>query len=63
MRLLLEKSDMRLVGAVDIDPAKVGEDLGRLVGAKRELGVKISDQVLKSKADVVVHSTSLLSTR
>ncbi|OGS03887.1 MAG: hypothetical protein A3G41_07100 [Elusimicrobia bacterium RIFCSPLOWO2_12_FULL_59_9] len=61
VRLLLEKPDMRLVGAIDIDPAKAGQDLGLLVGARRELGVKISDQaahVLKTKADVVVHSTS-----
>lgn len=34
VRLLFEKSDMRLVGAVDIDPAKVGEDLGRVLGQR-----------------------------
>lgn len=29
VRLLLEKPGMRLVGAIDNDPAKVGQDLGR----------------------------------
>ncbi|MBI4488603.1 MAG: dihydrodipicolinate reductase [Deltaproteobacteria bacterium] len=61
VRLLLEKPGMRLVGAVDIDPAKVGQDLGRAVGVGRDLGAKISDQAvqaLKTKADIVVHSTS-----
>lgn len=61
VRLLLERPGMRLVGAIDIDPAKVGQDLGRLVGAAREIGVVVSDrakQVLASKADVVVHTTS-----
>lgn len=61
VRLLLEKQDVRLVGAVDSDPAKVGLDLGRVAGAGRDLGVTISDQstqVLRTKADVVIHSTS-----
>lgn|SRR5574337_127688 len=61
VRLLLEKRDIRLVGAVDSDPDKVGWDLGRVAGAGRDLGVKISDkttQVLKTKADVVIHCTS-----
>ncbi len=61
VRLLLEKPGMRLVGAVDIDPAKVGQDLGKAVGVGRDLGAKISDQAvqaLKTKADIVVHSTS-----
>ena len=61
VRLLLEKPGMCLVGAVDIDPAKVGQHLGRAVGVGRDLGTKISDQAvqaLKTKADIVVHSTS-----
>lgn len=61
VRLLLEKQDVYLVGAVDSDPAKVGWDLGRVAGAARDLGVRISDQttqVLKTKADVVIHCTS-----
>lgn len=61
VRLLLEKQNVCLVGAVDSDPVKVGRDLGRITGAARDLGVNISDdatQVLKTKADVVIHCTS-----
>jgi hypothetical protein len=51
-----------IVGAVDIDPVKVGKDLGTVVGLKKRLGVVVqadAAQVLKAtKADVVVHCTS-----
>lgn len=61
VRLLLEKRNVRLVGAVDCDPDKVGRDLGYVVGAGRDLDVRISDnaaEVLATEADVVIHSTS-----
>lgn len=52
---------LEIVGAVDIDPSKVGKDLGELIGIGRELGIKVSgnaDSVLKeSKPDVVLHAT------
>jgi 4-hydroxy-tetrahydrodipicolinate reductase len=52
----------KIVGAIDIDPAKVGRDLGDLIGASRRLGVKVSDDAAKTlkatKPDVVVHCTS-----
>ena len=58
---LLEKKGMKIVGAVDIDPSKIGKDLGEYLGKKR-LGVTISndaDKVLSSsKPDIVVHTTS-----
>lgn len=60
-RLLLQKREVRLVGAVDNDPDKIGWDLGRVAGVGRDLGVIISDdatQVLKTQADVVIHCTS-----
>ena len=57
----------RIVGAVDVDPAKVGKDLGTVVALKKRLGVRVQDdlaQVLKStKPDVVVHCTSSSLTR
>lgn len=37
----LEHTDLRIVGAVDIDPAKAGRDLGELCGRER-LGVTVS---------------------
>ncbi len=52
----------KIVGAIDIDPAKVGRDLGDVVGLSKRLGVKVSGdagRTLKSaKPDVVVLCTS-----
>ena len=52
----------KIVGAVDIDPAKVGRDLGDVAGLGRPLRVKVSDDARKaikaSKPDVVVLCTS-----
>ncbi len=50
------------VGAVDIDPAKVGSDLGDAVGLPRRLGVRIvtdaAQAIRRTKPDVVVLCTS-----
>src|SRR5436309_10469440 len=52
----------KIVGAIDIDPAKVGRDLGDIVGLSKRIGVKVSDdaaRALKSaRADIVVLCTS-----
>lgn len=61
VRLMLEKPEIQIVGAIDIDPEKIGKDLGQFVGAGRDLGIPISDDatnVLRAGAHVVVHSTS-----
>lgn len=56
------RSGFTIVGAVDIDPAKVGRDVGDVVGLTRRLGVKVQANAAKvlqaSKPDVVVHCTS-----
>ena len=60
VRLMLTKPAIQIVGAIDVDPKKVGKDLGVVAGAEREIGVKISSDskaVLHSGADVVVHTT------
>ena len=60
VRLMLTKPAIQIVGAIDVDPKKVGKDLGTVAGADREIGVKISSDsktVLRSGADVVVHTT------
>jgi 4-hydroxy-tetrahydrodipicolinate reductase len=51
----------KIVGAVDIDPAKVGRDLGEVAGVGRALRVKVSADARKTikatKPDVVVLCT------
>lgn len=60
--LLREKSAIQLIGAIDIDPAKAGRDLGEVVGAKdAPWGVPVMSDaaaMLGKSADLVVHSTS-----
>jgi hypothetical protein len=52
----------KVVAAIDIDPAKIGRDLGAVVGLSKRLGVKVSGdgaRTLKSsKPDIVVLCTS-----
>src|SRR5258708_9015362 len=55
-RLLLKKPWVRLVAAVDIDPDKIGKDLGEVIGLDREVGVKVTAGV-QGKPDLVCHST------
>jgi len=62
VKLLVRKKKFQIVGAIDIDKAKVGKDLGEVVGLPRSLGVRVSDNPAKvfreAKANLVVHSTS-----
>jgi 4-hydroxy-tetrahydrodipicolinate reductase len=55
-RLLLSKPWVKIVAAVDVDPHKVGKDLGTVIGLDRELGIIVTP-TLDVKADVVCHST------
>jgi len=61
-RYLLERKIFKIVGAIDIDPQKIGKDLGMVAGLNKKLGVKISsdaDKVLiNSRADIVVLTTA-----
>jgi 2,4-diaminopentanoate dehydrogenase len=57
-----QRAGFKIVGGIDIDPAKVGRDVGDVVGLPNRLGVKVWDdpkRALKSaKPDVVVLCTS-----
>jgi 2,4-diaminopentanoate dehydrogenase len=62
VRQVAARKGLKIVGAVDIDPAKVGRDLGEVTGAGRKLGVKIAADLKKAikatKPDVAVLCTS-----
>ncbi|HUK79044.1 MAG TPA: hypothetical protein VLU91_00075 [Nitrososphaerales archaeon] len=56
-----KQKQLNLVGAYDIDPKKVGKDLGVLTGLGRTAGVKVSDdldRVMAKDVDVAIHTTS-----
>ncbi len=59
VRALSARPQLQLVGAVDIDPAKAGRDVGEIAGIDR-LGVLISDRLdaIAPGAGVALHSTS-----
>jgi 2,4-diaminopentanoate dehydrogenase len=55
VRLILTKPWLKLVSAVDIDPAKTGKDVGEIVGVGKT-GVMVTPQ-LEAKPAVICHST------
>jgi 4-hydroxy-tetrahydrodipicolinate reductase len=61
-RQVAERGGLELVGGVDIDPSKVGQDLGQVIGLGRSLDLTVVEdlaQVLaKTEADVALHTTS-----
>ena len=60
-RHVVERPGLGLVGAVDIDPAKVGKDVGEVIGLDRPLGFMVADRqevLARMEADLVLHATS-----
>jgi hypothetical protein len=61
-RLTLQRPNIELVGAVDVDPTKIGRDLGEVVGAGKNLGIPITKDLdglfARTKVDIVFHQTS-----
>ncbi len=61
-RHVVERAGLELIGGVDIDPAKVGQDVGEAIGLGHSLGFAVAgklDQVLaQTEADLVLHATS-----
>jgi 4-hydroxy-tetrahydrodipicolinate reductase len=61
VRQVATRKGFKAVGAIDIDPAKVGKDLGEVAGLDRRLGIKVTDDAVaaikKAKPDVVVLCT------
>src|SRR5213596_1459445 len=62
VKQIANRPGFKIVGAIDIDPAKVGRDLGDVVGLPKRLGAKVSADAAKAlksaKPDVVVLCTS-----
>ncbi len=62
VRQVAARKGLRIVGAVDLDPAKAGRDLGDVCGVGRKLRVKVMDDIAKAikatKPDVAVLCTS-----
>ena len=62
VRQVASRKGFKIVGAVDVDPAKAGRDLGEVASLGRQLRVKVSDDAKKTiksaKPDVVVLCTS-----
>lgn len=60
-RVLAMRTDAyEFVGAVDLDPNKVGKDVGEVIGLPEKIGIKVSDKagrVLAKDAQLVVHAT------
>ncbi len=63
-RHIVERSGLELVGGVDIDPAKIGRDVGEVIGLERPLGLTVVEKLAGSleqaggRADVALHTTS-----
>src|SRR3982751_3157224 len=61
VKQVAERRGFKIVGAVDIDPAKAGRDLGEVVGLGRKLKITVSDNARKTikaaRPDVVVLCT------
>jgi 2,4-diaminopentanoate dehydrogenase len=62
VRQVTSRKGFKIVGAVDIDPAKIGQDLGDVCGAGRKLRVKVTGDIARTiratKPDVAVICTS-----
>jgi len=58
----MERPGLELVGGADIDPAKVGKDVGEVIGLGRALGVVVANRLeqalARMDADLVLHATS-----
>jgi hypothetical protein len=59
-RHIVERKGLELVGAVDIDPGKIGRDAGEVIGLRRSLGFPVTGRLseVRAEAEMVAHTTS-----
>jgi 2,4-diaminopentanoate dehydrogenase len=59
---IVERTGLELVGGVDIDPDKIGQDIGQVIGLSHPLGFAVVEDLAQvtehTEADVVLHTTS-----
>jgi 4-hydroxy-tetrahydrodipicolinate reductase len=54
-RQIVERKGFRLVGAVDVDPRKLGQDAAAVIGLDKPLRVKVTNEIGKTIAAVKPH--------
>src|SRR5579859_47788 len=63
-RLMLHQPGLSIVGGIDRDPAKVGHDIGEILGLDKPMGMLVSDdapEILRqTRPDVVMLTTTSL---
>lgn len=61
-RLVCQRKGAELIAGVDVDPLKIGRDLGRVIGLNRNLGIPVAGELAAALhpagADIVLHTTS-----
>src|SRR5688572_32301166 len=62
VRQVVSRKGFKIAGAIDIDPAKIGRDLGDVIGLGRKLKVRVTNdaagELKRTKPDVAVLCTS-----
>ena len=60
-KLVLQKKRLKLVGGIDVDPDKIGVNLGDVLGLDSKLKISVSNDPQKvlneTQPDIVLHST------
>ena len=61
-RHVVERAGLELVGAIDIDPARLGQDAGQAIGLDHPLGFGVAKNLrgvlARTEADLVIHTIS-----
>ena len=61
---IASRPGFKIVGGVDIDPAKFGRDLGDVAGLRKRIGLRVQNDAAKAlkaaKPDIVIHCTGSL---
>lgn len=59
-RIMADRRNLEIVGAIDLDESRIGKDLGNVIGLGRALGIPVSgkpDPVLRKGPDIILQAT------